>query len=44
MIATGGQLRGPLALASAPNGNLITSNGDAVHPDANHPSENRRID
>jgi hypothetical protein len=39
MIATGGQLRGPLALVFAPNGNLITSNGDAVNPDANHPSE-----
>ena len=39
MIATGGQLRGPLALVLAPNGDLITSNGDAVNPDANHPSE-----
>jgi hypothetical protein len=39
MIATGGRLRGPLALAFAPNGDLITSNGDAVNPDANHPSE-----
>src|SRR5579871_465815 len=26
-------LRGPLALALAPNGNLITANGDAVNPD-----------
>lgn len=39
MIATGGQLRGPLALVLAPNGDLITSNGDAVNADANHPSE-----
>jgi len=39
MIASGGQLRGPLALAFAPNGNLITSNGDAVNARANHPSE-----
>ena len=39
MIATGGQLRGPLALAFAPNGDLITSNGDAMNPDAKHPSE-----
>jgi hypothetical protein len=39
MIATGGQLRGPLALAFAPNGDLITSNGDAINPDPTHPSE-----
>jgi hypothetical protein len=39
MIAQNGQLRGPLALAFAPNGNLITSNGDAVNADPNHPSE-----
>ena len=39
MIAQGGQLRGPLALAFAPNGDLITSNGDAANADANHPSE-----
>ena len=39
MIASGGQLRGPLALAFAPNGDLITSNGDAVKPDPTHPSE-----
>jgi hypothetical protein len=39
MIAEGDQLRGPLALVLAPNGNLITSNGDAKNPDANHPSE-----
>ena len=39
MIAQNGELRGPLALAFAPNGDLVTSNGDAVKADANHPSE-----
>ncbi len=33
------QLRGPLALRFAPNGNLITANGDAVNADPAHPSE-----
>lgn len=33
------RLRGPLALRFAPNGNLITTNGDAVNADVNHPSE-----
>jgi hypothetical protein len=32
-------LHGPLALALAPNGNLITANGDAVNGDPNQPSE-----
>ena len=32
-------LRGPLALPFAPNGNLLTSNGDAVNGDPTHPSE-----
>jgi uncharacterized protein (TIGR03118 family) len=32
-------LHGPLALVLAPNGDLITANGDAVNPDDNHPSE-----
>jgi hypothetical protein len=32
-------LRGPLALAFAPNGDLITTNGDAVNADPTHPSE-----
>jgi hypothetical protein len=32
-------LRGPLALLLAPNAVLITSNGDAVNPDATQPSE-----
>jgi hypothetical protein len=39
MIAKDGQLRGPLALALAPNGDLITSNGDAVNADPTQPSE-----
>ena len=32
-------LRGPLALAPAPNGHLLTSNGDAINGDPAHPSE-----
>jgi len=32
-------LRGPLALRLAPNGNLLTANGDAVNSDLLHPSE-----
>jgi len=32
-------LHGPLALVQAPNGDLVTSNGDAVNPDPNQPSE-----
>jgi hypothetical protein len=32
-------LHGPLALAMAPNGDLLTSNGDAVNPDPTHNSE-----
>ena len=32
-------LHGPLALALAPNGDLLTSNGDAVNPDPRHNSE-----
>jgi uncharacterized protein (TIGR03118 family) len=32
-------LRGPLGLALAPNGDLITANGDAVNPDPNQTSE-----
>jgi hypothetical protein len=32
-------LHGPLALALAPNGDLITANGDAVNTDTNQPSE-----
>jgi hypothetical protein len=32
-------LRGPLALVLAPNGDLLTANGDAVNGDPTHPSE-----
>ena len=32
-------LRGPLGLAFAPNGHLLTANGDAVNADPTHPSE-----
>ena len=32
-------LRGPLALRFAPNGHLLTANGDAVNDDVLHPSE-----
>ena len=32
-------LHGPLALAMAPNGDLLTSDGDAVNPDPRHNSE-----
>jgi DNA-binding beta-propeller fold protein YncE len=32
-------LRGPLALRFAPNGHLLTANGDAVNSDVLHPSE-----
>jgi hypothetical protein len=35
----GSQLRGPLALRFAPNGDLLTANGDAVNADVLHPSE-----
>jgi hypothetical protein len=33
------KLRGPLALVFAPNGDLLTANGDAVNSDPTHPSE-----
>lgn len=32
-------LHGPLALALAPNGDLIAANGDAINADPNHPNE-----
>jgi len=35
----GAHLHGPLALALAPNGHLLTANGDAVFADPNHFSE-----
>jgi hypothetical protein len=40
VIFAGPQLFGPLALVFAPNGNLLTANGDAVpNADPSHPSE-----
>jgi hypothetical protein len=39
VFADSNVLRGPLALAFTPSGNLITSNGDAVNADPTHPSE-----
>jgi hypothetical protein len=39
LVFNGKQLRGPLALRLAPNGNLLTANGDAVNADPLHPSE-----
>ena len=39
LVFAGAQLRGPLALRFAPNGNLLTANGDAVNADVLHPSE-----
>jgi hypothetical protein len=32
-------LHGPLGLVFAPNGHLLTANGDAINPDPTHPSE-----
>jgi DNA-binding beta-propeller fold protein YncE len=32
-------LRGPLGLTLAPNGDLLTTNGDAINPDSTQPSE-----
>jgi DNA-binding beta-propeller fold protein YncE len=39
LLLTDSHLRGPLALRVAPNGNLLTANGDAVNADIAHPSE-----
>ena len=39
LVFADAQLRGPLALRLAPNGNLLTANGDAVNADLLHPSE-----
>jgi DNA-binding beta-propeller fold protein YncE len=39
LIFSDPHLRGPLALKFAPNGHLLTANGDAVNQDPNHPSE-----
>jgi hypothetical protein len=39
LIFSNAHLRGPLALRLAPNGHLLTANGDAVNADPLHPSE-----
>jgi DNA-binding beta-propeller fold protein YncE len=39
LVFSNEHLRGPLALRFAPNGNLLTANGDAVNIDPRHPSE-----
>lgn len=39
LVFSDSHLRGPLALRFAPNGNLLTANGDAVNADVLHPSE-----
>jgi len=39
LVTQDSHLRGPLALASAPNGDLLAANGDAVNADPAHPSE-----
>lgn len=39
VVFSDAHLRGPLALRFAPNGNLLTANGDAVNGDVLHPSE-----
>ena len=39
LVFADAHLRGPLALRLAPNGHLLTANGDAVNADMLHPSE-----
>lgn len=39
LVFADSHLRGPLALVFAPNGHLLTANGDAVNGDPLHPSE-----
>ena len=39
LVFADSHLRGPLALAFAPNGHLLAANGDAVNGDPLHPSE-----
>jgi len=39
LVFADSRLRGPLALVFAPNGHLLTANGDAVNGDPLHPSE-----
>ena len=38
LVFAGSQLRGPLALRFAPNGDLLTANGDAVNAATAHPA------
>lgn len=39
LVFSNDHLRGPLSLRFAPNGDLLTANGDAVNADVLHPSE-----
>jgi hypothetical protein len=39
VFADQAHLHGPLGLAFAPNGDLVTANGDAINADPNNPSE-----
>jgi hypothetical protein len=39
VFADQNELRGPVGLFLAPNGDLIATNGDAINPDPAHPSE-----
>lgn len=39
LVFSNTHLRGPLALRIAPNGHLLTANGDAINADVEHPSE-----
>ncbi|HXH40684.1 MAG TPA: hypothetical protein VNN08_18780 [Thermoanaerobaculia bacterium] len=39
VVSDPAHMHGPLGLARSGNGDLITSQGDAVNPDPNHPSE-----
>ncbi|MDE2263795.1 MAG: hypothetical protein KGL45_14830 [Gammaproteobacteria bacterium] len=39
LVFASSHLRGPLGLRFAPNGDLLTANGDAVNADPAHPSE-----
>jgi hypothetical protein len=39
LVFADSHLRGPLGLAFAPNGHLLTANGDAINADPTHPSE-----
>jgi sugar lactone lactonase YvrE len=39
LVFSDAHLRGPLALRFAPNGDLLTANGDAINADSTQPSE-----